>query len=600
MHQSCPKDDFSLSITELMVDATTGYKVLSFIDRFFRYNQIQINPKDEELTSFCTLKGIYCYKVMPFGLKNAGTTYQRAMQKIFDDMLYKIVECYVDDLVVKTKRRGDHLQDLRDVFKRLQRHQLKMNSLKYAFSITSKKFLEPRNVRELKSLQGKFAYIQRFISNITGRCHPFNKLVKKDVSFEWDDACQNAFQSIKQYFSRPPVLTAPVLGKPLTLYITAQEYSLGALLIQVNNEGKENVLYYLSRTVIGSEMKSILSVRIGKWALLSSELDIKFIPQKAIKGYDLTDFFADHSIPMEWKLQEDLPDEEVIFVEVIPSWRLYFDGVAQSYGARAGVVFVTPHDLVMPYSFILMEKSEYEVLNLDLKPYHEYISMLMRRFDLVKIKFVPRSENREANTLVNWDAILARSDKDFSHSTSIAQRWVFPSLLPSNLEENNSIEVLEDEEREDWRQPIIDFLQHKKLPDNPRNDEATQVVEEAHSGICGAHQFGPKLHFGIKRMWYYWPTMVQNSMDYVRKYEACQVHANFIHQPPEPLHLTVASWPFDAWGLDIIRPITPKFSTGYTYVLTGTDDFSKWAEAVPLKEVKKENDANFFHIQIIY
>lgn len=78
-----------------------------------------MNMKEEELTSFRTSKGIYCYKVMPFRLKNAGKTYQRAMQKIFDDMLHKDVECYLDDLVVKIKRHDDHLQNLWDIFKRL-------------------------------------------------------------------------------------------------------------------------------------------------------------------------------------------------------------------------------------------------------------------------------------------------------------------------------------------------------------------------------------------------------------------------------------------------------------------------------------------------
>ena len=71
-----------------------------------------MNPKDEELTAFHTPKGIYCYKVMPFGLKNACATYQRAIQKIFDNVLHKYMECYVDDLVVKTKRRENHLVDL--------------------------------------------------------------------------------------------------------------------------------------------------------------------------------------------------------------------------------------------------------------------------------------------------------------------------------------------------------------------------------------------------------------------------------------------------------------------------------------------------------
>ncbi|KAL0457850.1 UNVERIFIED_CONTAM: Transposon Tf2-12 polyprotein [Sesamum latifolium] len=122
-------------------DATTGHEDLSFMDGSSGYNQICMAPADEELTAFRTPKGIYCYNVMPFGLKNAGTTYQRAMQRIFDDMLHKNVECYVDDIVVKSKKREDHLYDLRKVFGRLRRYQLKMNPSKCAFGVTSEKFL---------------------------------------------------------------------------------------------------------------------------------------------------------------------------------------------------------------------------------------------------------------------------------------------------------------------------------------------------------------------------------------------------------------------------------------------------------------------------
>lgn len=106
LNNACPKDDFPLPITELMVDATTGHEALTIMDGSSGYNQIRMAPRDEEITAFRTPKGIYCYKVMPFGLKNAGATYQRAMQRIFVDILDGIVECYVDDIVVKTKKKG--------------------------------------------------------------------------------------------------------------------------------------------------------------------------------------------------------------------------------------------------------------------------------------------------------------------------------------------------------------------------------------------------------------------------------------------------------------------------------------------------------------
>ena len=132
------------------------------------------------------------------------------------------------------------------------------------------------------------------------------------------------------------------------------------------------------------------------------------------------------------------------------------------------------------------------------------------------------------------------------------------------------------------------------------DEEAAKALEEAHSGICGAHQSGPKLHFQIKRMGYYWPTMVKDCMEYAKRCSACQFHANFIHQPPEPLHPTVASWPFDAWGLDVVGPLTPKSSDGHSYILAATDYFSKWAEAAVFREVKKETVVNFIKRNIIF
>ncbi|KAL0290358.1 UNVERIFIED_CONTAM: Retrovirus-related Pol polyprotein from transposon.6 [Sesamum angustifolium] len=111
------------------------------MDGSSRYNQIRMSPKDEECTTFRTLKRIYCYKVMPFRLKNAGATYQRAMPNIIDDMLHKKVESYVDDLVVKIKKRGEHLADLQIVFDRLRNYNLKMNLPKCAFGVSFEKFL---------------------------------------------------------------------------------------------------------------------------------------------------------------------------------------------------------------------------------------------------------------------------------------------------------------------------------------------------------------------------------------------------------------------------------------------------------------------------
>ena len=116
LNNACPKDEFLLLIPKVMIDNTCGFERMTFMDGISGYNQIKMYPEDEKHTSFRTPFGMYCYTVMPFGLKNAGVTYQRAMMKIFQDMQHKTVECYVDDLAVKSKRKEDHLKDLQEVF----------------------------------------------------------------------------------------------------------------------------------------------------------------------------------------------------------------------------------------------------------------------------------------------------------------------------------------------------------------------------------------------------------------------------------------------------------------------------------------------------
>ena len=124
-----------------MVDNTCGFERMSFMDGYSGYNQIKMHPDDEKHTSFRTPQGVYCYTVMPFGLKNAGATYQRAMSTIFREHLQKTIECYVDDIAVKSRNREDHLQDLRVIFNIMQTHQLKMNPAKSFLGVASGKFL---------------------------------------------------------------------------------------------------------------------------------------------------------------------------------------------------------------------------------------------------------------------------------------------------------------------------------------------------------------------------------------------------------------------------------------------------------------------------
>ena len=112
LNKACPKDNFPLPRIDQLVDTTVGCDLLSFIDAYFGYNQILMYKPDEEHTSFITNRGFYCYKAMPFDLKNAGATYQRLVNRMFMDLIGKSIEVYVYDMLVKSKMVGDHIEHL--------------------------------------------------------------------------------------------------------------------------------------------------------------------------------------------------------------------------------------------------------------------------------------------------------------------------------------------------------------------------------------------------------------------------------------------------------------------------------------------------------
>ncbi|KAL2490659.1 hypothetical protein Adt_26287 [Abeliophyllum distichum] len=128
-------------VDKLLQNATSGHELLSFMDAYSEYNQISMYPPDEEHTSFVTDKGLYCYKVMPFGLKNAGATYQRLVNKMFADHLGVTMEVYVDYMLVKSLKIEDHVQHLQKTFQILRSYKMRLNLLKCAFGVASGKFL---------------------------------------------------------------------------------------------------------------------------------------------------------------------------------------------------------------------------------------------------------------------------------------------------------------------------------------------------------------------------------------------------------------------------------------------------------------------------
>uniref|UniRef100_A0A2N9J5I9 Reverse transcriptase domain-containing protein n=1 Tax=Fagus sylvatica TaxID=28930 RepID=A0A2N9J5I9_FAGSY len=255
LNKAYPKDEFPLPSMDVLIDSAAGHEMFSFMDGFSGYNQIRMSPKDAEKTAFRTPIGNFYYTVMPFGLKNAGATYQRTMTTIFHDMMHREIEDYVDDVVVKSKTREGHLETLRKVLERCRVFKLRMNPLKCAFGVSAGKFLgflvhkqgidvdpakstaiatmkPPTNVKQLKSFLRRLSYIRRFIPGLALLTSSFSHLLKKNMPFVWSQECQKAFETLKQIMSKLPTVCAPVMGKPLKLYLASNNQAIGALIAQ--------------------------------------------------------------------------------------------------------------------------------------------------------------------------------------------------------------------------------------------------------------------------------------------------------------------------------------------------------------------------------
>jgi len=270
LNKASPKDDFPLPHIDVLVDSTARCKAFSFMVGFSGYNQIKMAPEDREKTSFITPWGAFCYLVMPFGLINAGATYQRGMTKIFHDMMHKEIEVYVDDMIVKSGTE-EHVEYLLKIFQRLRKYKLRLNPNKCTFGVRSGKLLgfivsqkgievdldkvkvikdmpALRTEKQVRGFLERLNYISRFISHMTAICGPIFKLLRKDQRIVWTEDCQKAFNSIKEYLSEPPILVPLVEGRPLIMYLIVSEDSMGYVLGQQDEAGKkEHAIYYLSK-----------------------------------------------------------------------------------------------------------------------------------------------------------------------------------------------------------------------------------------------------------------------------------------------------------------------------------------------------------------
>uniref|UniRef100_A0A2N9G4R5 RNA-directed DNA polymerase n=1 Tax=Fagus sylvatica TaxID=28930 RepID=A0A2N9G4R5_FAGSY len=625
-----------------------GHAMFSFMDGFSGYNQIFMSPKDAEKTAFRTPIGNFYYTVMPFGLKNAGATYQRTMTG-------------------NSKTRGDHFGILKKVFERCRLYKLKMNPLKCAFGVSAGKFLgflvhqrgidvdparasaiatmkPPTTHKELKSFLGKLSYIRRELHSI---------------------GLPNAKKPLKRYkniMTKLPTVCAPISGKPLRLYLASNSQAIGALIAQENDNGVEQPIYYVSRTLKDAESRYSGAER--------SCLALIYASQR------LRHYFLAHKVQLMTKSHpiRSLLQRSVLSgrLSTMASAAVTFDGSSTATSAGAGIVLYRDDGEAVTKSF----KFDFPCSN-NAAEYEAYLAGLAIAYENGNQAFT-RMRTGMRMLLATLGSQIAFEGEEMDVTICKKAKPITESL-------RKEFEELS-QDQEDWRAPIKAKLMspavtadlreikdytlisgdlYRRLPGGVLArcisiEEAKEKLPDVHEKTCGdggaislyrrlqrLGYFWPNMsaeaaeiqsqcptcqfHYSneedvyrLKRLalrklmpgnvgsikerkgstnvlltlGYYWPTMKKDAADFVKTCHTCQVQANLIHTHPTSLQNMVTPWPFHTWGLDLIGPINPA-SGGYIWILVATEYFTKWVEAIPLRKATGAAVANFIREHII-
>nr|XP_023874804.1 uncharacterized protein LOC111987331 [Quercus suber] len=529
------------------------HKLLTFMDAFSGYNQIQMAEEDQEKTAFVTSQGLYCYKVMPFGLKNAGATYQRLVNQMFREQIGRNVEVYVDDMLVKSKEEDDHLDNLRETFNNLRQYCMKLNPSKCAFGVSSRKFVgfmvsqrgieanpkkvkailkisSPRTIKEVQSLTGRVAALNRFVSRATDKCLPFFKTLKK--AFAWTEECEATFQDLKQYLSNPLLLSPSKEGEDLFVYLAVSATAVSATLIREEDK-RQLLVYYVSQAFQGAEArypriekitfalivasrklrpyfqanpikvmtdqpikkamnKPEAAGRMVQWAIELSQFDVEYCPRTAIKAQVLADFIAEFTINRQEESRENI-------------WMINTNGSSTQRGGGAGVVIVSPQEDVLKYGVQLKfpvtnNEAEYEALltglrlaqalgaeNVVIKSDSQLVigqakgdfeakeARIQKYLQLAtqlisnfnRVEFIQIPREQNAEA----DEVARSASTDVPDVTS---RW---KLEEQNLPSIKELENFSVHTPQGWTSPILSFLKDGRLPSD--TEEAKKIRKRA-------------------------------------------------------------------------------------------------------------------------
>ena len=592
LNSATVKDPYPLPRIDETLDSLGGARYFSTLDLCSGYHQLPMAQSDKEKTAFSTPDGHYQFTVMPFGVCNGPSSFQRLMNIVLRGLIWRTCLVYLDDIIVFSKTFEEHVSRLEEVFKRLEKAGLRLKPSKCYLLRDEVEFLGhivtadgvrtdpakiekvvkwpvPTNVGDVRSFLGFCGYYRRFVKHFATIAKPLTNLTKSENPFKWTDQCQAAFEEIRSHLTETPTLAYPRFGSDtprFVLDVDASGFGLGAVLSQNDENGTERPIAYASRLLTATERKygSTKSEFLGAvWAFRHFRcylLGRRFLVRTDHKALEHWQTFKEPSAIMA-RWMEFLSQFEFDVKYRQGRAHANADGLSRQCSnappaSSIAVVYDEP-DTLLPSPLVQREHwtaSEW----VNAQSADDEIATFRTWLNLHPPHTLPRLTGVSQALRKFW-----RGRQQFCvREGVVCKRWEEPDVS---------------------RPPRFQIL----VPANLRAKILTDYHDHAgHQGISRT--------YGQVCARFHWYGMKRDVYDYVASCESCNQRARPVGRGRgAPLVVTWSGYPFERIAMDLI-PNLPETGNGNKHLLVVVDYFTKWVEAYPLKRMDAATIASVF------
>jgi len=577
------KDAYPIPRIDDALDTLAGSKCFSTLDLKSGYWQVEVDKEHREKTAFCTHEGLFEFNVMPFGLCNAPATFQRLMDMVLTGLQWNNCIVYIDDIIIAGKTFDEHLNNLQQVFERVDKAGLKLQPSKCHFLQPRVPFLghivsaegispdpdktqrvrewpTPTTIKETQQFLGLASYYRRFIMDFATIASPLHKLTEKRSEFRWTSQCQEAFDCLKCRLVSAPILALPDWSQSFLLDTDASDTGIGAVLSQVQ-DGKEHVIAYASRSLTKAERNYCVTRR----ELLAV---VTFLQH--FRPYLLGNPFTirtDHGA-LAWLQKFKEPEGQVArWVQKLQEYQFTINHRPGKRHNNADAMSRMPCKQcgIAPAEEALVVNA---VATMDLASLSSYSPQDLRTAQLEDSGTALFLTSKESN--------------------------IRPTLPPSCSNEERRLLQL-------WDQlTVVNGLLYRMFCESSHNQQCLQfivpkihrseILPTLHEGTAGGHLGQDKTFSRVKEC-FYWPGYWNDTHHWSQTCASCVTRKPLTQSRRAPLNTITASYPTEIMAMDILGPF-PESEAGNSYILVVADYFTRWMEAFSIPNQEAGTIAN--------